>query len=153
MAIIGRIFVVIFALIVASLAAGAVVTAAVLLPGWSDLGLPTPDGGTTGVVVAFGAIFFSGFALLPALVVVLISEVLGIRSALFYAAAGALAGFAIYWSFGGLDVGALTVNSFTRREAEVMAGAGIVAGWVYWLIAGRNAGHGPRPASWPHPRD
>jgi hypothetical protein len=33
-------------------------------------------------------------------------------------------------SFVGLD----------RRELEVMTGAGIVAGLVYWAIAGRRAG-------------
>jgi len=27
-----------------------------------------------------------------------------------------------------------------RRHLEIMTGAGIVAGLVYWLIAGRNAG-------------
>jgi hypothetical protein len=32
------------------------------------------------------------------------------------------------------------VNGFARRELEIMAAAGIVAGFVYWAIAGRNAG-------------
>ncbi len=135
-----RIIVIIVALIVASLAAGLVVSLAVLLPDWSDLGLGPLDQTTFGVFVTFGTIFISGFALVPALVLVLISEGLAIRSALFYAVAGALAGFAIYLSFGGIDLGALEVEGFARREAEIMTGAGIVAGLVYWMIAGRNAG-------------
>jgi len=34
----------------------------------------------------------------------------------------------------------MSMVSGVRREVEIMAGAGIVAGLVYWLIAGRNAG-------------
>jgi len=134
-----RILVVCFALLLASLAAGLVVALAVLFPGIGDLGLGPMDQGILGVVVTFGAIFVSGFALVPALLVVLVSEGLGIRSVLFYAAAGALAGFVIYLNFG-VDIGALEIEGFARREAEIMAGAGIVAGLVYWAIAGRSAG-------------
>jgi hypothetical protein len=35
---------------------------------------------------------------------------------------------------------ALSVDGFARRELEIMAAAGIVAGLVYWGIAGRRAG-------------
>jgi hypothetical protein len=149
MALLGRILIIVLALFVASLVAGAVVATAVLLPDFSDLALLPLDDNTTGIILAFGAIFLSGFALLPALVLVLVSEALGIRSALFYAAAGALAGFVLYWSFGGWEPGALTVNGFARREAEIMSGAGIMAGLVYWMIAGRNAGRAVRPGSGP----
>ena len=34
----------------------------------------------------------------------------------------------------------MTMVGGVRREVEIMAGAGIIAGLVYWLIAGRNAG-------------
>ncbi len=34
----------------------------------------------------------------------------------------------------------MTMVDGVRREVEIMAGAGIIAGLVYWLIAGRNAG-------------
>jgi len=31
-------------------------------------------------------------------------------------------------------------DGIVRRHLEIMTGAGIVAGTVYWMIAGRNAG-------------
>jgi hypothetical protein len=135
-----RLVIIVLALLAASLAAGFVVALAVLLPDVGHLGLETLDEGPFAVLLTFGAIFVSGFALVPALLVVLVSEGLGIRSVLFYALAGALAGVAIYLSLGGVDFGALAVEGFTRREAEIMAGAGIIAGVVYWAIAGRSAG-------------
>jgi len=137
---IGRILLIILALFAASLAAGLVVALAVLMPGWSDLGLGSIDQEPFGIFVTFVTIFLSVFAIVPALLLVLISETFGIRSALFYAVAGALAGFAIFLSFGGIDLGALEIQGFTRREAEIMTGAGIVGGLVYWAIAGRRAG-------------
>jgi hypothetical protein len=135
-----RIFVILFALLLASFAAGLVVALAVLFPAFSDLDLGMTDQGLFNTIIVFGAIFVSGFALIPALLLVVVSEGLGIRSFVFYAAAGAVAGFVIYWSFAAADLGALTLNSNTRREAEIMTGAGIIAGMVYWAIAGRNAG-------------
>ena len=34
----------------------------------------------------------------------------------------------------------LRFDGIVRRHLEIMTGAGIVAGVVYWMIAGRNAG-------------
>src|ERR1700674_4850507 len=129
-----------FALVLASFAAGLVVTLAVLFPAFSDLDLGMADRGAFNLVIVFGAIFVSGFALIPALLLVIISEGVGIRSFVFYAAAGAAAGFVIYWSFAATDLGLLAVNSNPRREAEIMTRAAIIAGMVYWAIAGRRAG-------------
>ena len=36
-----------------------------------------------------------------------------------------------------------------RREFEIVAAAGIVAGLVYWLLAGRNAGQVARTRTEP----
>ena len=54
---------------------------------------------------------------------------------------GCIIALVILVSLGGFDVSAMRVNGFARRESEIMIGAGIVAGLVYWLIAGRGAGH------------
>jgi hypothetical protein len=136
----GRIFLILFACFIASLAAGMVVTLAVLLPAWSDLALGPPVQGVLHVMVAFGAIFVSGFALLPGLIVILLAEAFAIRTLLYYAAAGALIAALLYLSFRGFDTLAFRVNGFARRELEIMAAAGIVAGFAYWAIAGRSAG-------------
>lgn len=147
MALLGRLILILFACFVASFAAGMVVTLAVLLPAWSDLALGPLDQETFQIVVAFGAIFVSGFALLPALIVIVLAEAFAIRALLYYALAGAAVAGLLYLSFRGFDTLAIRVNGFARRELEIMAAAGIVAGFVYWMIAGRSAGRWrePRP--------
>ncbi len=139
MALIVRIFVVLFGFLAASFAAGAVVIGAVLFPEWSDVNLGLDDS-TMSIIAAFGFIFVSGFALLPAMILALITEAFSIRSLLFYALAGAAIGAACYLSLVPFDTTTMSFNGIIRRELEVMTGAGVVAGLVYWLIAGRNAG-------------
>jgi hypothetical protein len=40
-------------------------------------------------------------------------------------------------------------DGFGGRGAEIMVGAGIVAGFVYWALAGRNAGYWRKPSAGP----
>jgi hypothetical protein len=135
-----RLIVILFACLAASFAAGLVVSLAVLIPVVGDLALGPFGEGTFGVMVAFGAIFVSAYALVPVLLVIVCAEALAIRAVLFYALAGGLLGAVLYFNFSGWDGRALTAGGFARRELEIMAAAGIVAGFVYWAIAGRNAG-------------
>ncbi|OCK57543.1 hypothetical protein [Bradyrhizobium sp. LMTR 3] len=140
MALIGRIFVILFAFLAACFVAGMIVVGAVLYPEFSDLGSGPIDQGALDVVLGFGFIFLSGFALLPALVVVLITEAFYIRSVLAYAVGGGIVGAACYLGLVPFDPETLTFDGIVRRHLEIMTGAGIVAGLVYWLIAGRTAG-------------
>jgi hypothetical protein len=154
MALIGRLFVILFAFLFACLAAGMIVVGAVLYPEFSDLGSGPIDQGAINVVLGFGFIFISGFALLPALIVVLITEAFYIRSILTYAVGGALVGCACYLGLVPFDPATLQFDGIVRRHLEIMTGAGIVAGLVYWLIAGRSAGawrEPPRPLRPPPP--
>ena len=96
MSLIGRLFVVFFAFLAACLVAGMIVVGAVLYPEFSDLETGMIDQSAINVVLGFGFIFLSGFALLPALVVVLITEAFYIRSVLAYAIGGAVVGAACY---------------------------------------------------------
>jgi hypothetical protein len=150
MALLGRILVIVFALLLGSLAAGAVLVLALLLPGRVDLPADTLDGGILAVLIGVGAIFFSAVGLVPALLTAIAAEALGIRSVLVYAAAGALTGFLTYWNLGWLDFDLLGLDGFARREVEILIASGIAAGTVYWAVAGRNAGrwrdhpHDPR---------
>ena len=140
MALIGRLFVVFFAFLFACMAAGAIVVVAVLYPEFSDLGAREIDQSAVNVVLGFGFIFLSGFALLPALIVVLITEAFYIRGMLTYAVGGALVGAACYLGLVPFDTQAMQFDGIVRRHLEIMTGAGIVAGLVYWMIAGRGAG-------------
>ncbi|MEH2538614.1 MULTISPECIES: hypothetical protein [unclassified Bradyrhizobium] len=140
MALVGRFFVILFAFLAACFVAGMIVVGAVLYPEFSDLGGGPIDQGALNVVLGFGFIFLSGFALLPALVVVLITEAFYIRSVLAYAVGGGIVGAACYLGLVPFDPETLTFDGIVRRHLEIMTGAGIVAGLVYWLIAGRTAG-------------
>ncbi|TAK46850.1 MAG: hypothetical protein EPO23_14450 [Xanthobacteraceae bacterium] len=140
MALIGRMFVVLAGFIAASFAASLVVVLAALYPQWSDLQLGPMEGDWIGVAATIGFVFVSGFALMPALAVIALAETFSIRALTFYAAAGALTGVAVIAGLGGFDPAALAIDSFSRRELEIMIGAGIIGGAVYWLIAGRRSG-------------
>jgi hypothetical protein len=153
-ALISRLFVIFFGFLAACLVAGMVVVGAVLFPDFSDLGSGPVDEGAWDIVLGFGFIFVSGFALLPAMIVVAITEAFYVRSALAYAVGGALVGLACYLGLVPFDTETLRFDGIVRRHLEVMTGAGIVAGLVYWLIAGRNAGRWrvpPRPLPPPVP--
>jgi hypothetical protein len=135
-----RLIVIVFAFLVASFAAGVVVVVAVMYPQWSSLDLGPIDRDAFAVMTGFGFIFVSGFALLPASIMALVTEAFAIRSLLFYALGGALFGLGVYLAFTPFDATQMNFVGVDRRELEIMTGAGIVAGLVYWAIAGRRAG-------------
>ena len=140
MALIGRLFVILFAFLVASFVAGMIVVAAIMFPEFSDLGAGPVDPGVLNVVLGFGFIFVSGFALVPAMVVAAITEAFNVRGALTYAVGGGLVGLACYLGLVPFDPEQLRFEGIVRRHLEIMTGAGLVAGVVSWMIAGRNAG-------------
>jgi hypothetical protein len=154
MALIGRLFVILFGFFAACLVAGMIVVGAVLFPEFSDLSSGPIDPSALNIVLGFGFIFISGFALLPAMIVVVITEAFYIRGALTYAVGGGVVGLACYLGLIPFDTATLRFDGIVRRHLEIMTGAGIVAGVVYWLIAGRNAGAWrapPRPLTPPPP--
>jgi hypothetical protein len=147
MSLIGRLFIILLGFIAASLVAGAIVVGAVLFPAFSDFADGPIDPSALNIVLGFGFIFVSGFALLPAMIVVAITEAFYIRSALAYAVGGGVVGLACYLGLVPFDPATLRFDGIIRRHLEIMTGAGIVAGLVYWLIAGRNAGAWRLPRS------
>ena len=154
MALIGRLFVIFFAFLAACLVAGMIVVGAVLYPEFSDLATGPIDQSALNIVLGFGFIFISGFALLPAMIVVLITEAFYVRGVLTYAVGGAIVGAACYLGLVPFDPETLHFDGIVRRHLEIMTGAGIVAGLVYWMIAGRTAGawrEPPRPLRPPPP--
>ena len=140
MVVIGRLLVILVGFFGASLVGGLIVVVALLFPEFSDLGAGPVDESTFDILIGFGFIFVSGFALLPALIIVAITEAFYVRSALAYAVGGGLVGLACYLSLVPFDTTTLQFDGIVRRHLEIMTGAGIVAGVVYWMIAGRNAG-------------
>ena len=139
MALIGRLIVILFAFLAACLVAGMIVIGAVLFPEFTDLGIGQLDPAVN-VILGIGFIFVSGFALLPAMLVAAITEAFYIRSVLVYAVGGALVGACCYLGLIPFDPETMRFDGIVRRHLEIMTGAGIAAGVVYWMIAGRNAG-------------
>ncbi|MEA2835959.1 MAG: hypothetical protein QOD89_509 [Bradyrhizobium sp.] len=146
MSLIARLFVILLGFLAASLVAGAIVVGAVLFPALSDFADGPIDPSALNIVLGFGFIFVSGFALLPAMIVVAITEAFYIRGVLTYAVGGGVVGLACYLGLVPFDPATLRFDGIIRRHLEIMTGAGIVAGLVYWIIAGRNAG------TWREPR-
>jgi len=142
-ALFARIFVVLFSFVLACVAA-AVVAAFALLPEWTELTDRPPDHQGIAIVVGLYATFFSIYAMLPAMVVIALAEGFRLRSALFYALAGAALALGSAY---GWDLRLLRVpdDDFGVRGAEIMAAVGIVGGFVYWALAGRNAGKWRKP--------
>jgi hypothetical protein len=87
------------------------------------------------------------------MIVAAITEAFYIRGALTYAVGGGVVGLACYLGLVPFDPATLRFEGIVRRHLEIMTGAGIVAGVVYWMIAGRNAGawREPRPPRPPRP--
>lgn len=140
MAMIGRLFAIAVGFLFACFIAGLIVVIAILFPEFSDLGDGPIDQGALNVLIGFGFIFVSGFALVPAMLIALITEAFAIRSVLAYAIGGGAVGAACYLGLLPFDPDTFRFDGIVRRHLEIMTGAGIVGGLVYWLIAGRNAG-------------
>ena len=139
-----RIVVILFAFGMACLAAALIITLGVVLPEWRDVGATAAGQGVLGIVVGLTSFVVSGLAFIPALLIIAVAESAGIRSALFYATAGAALGLFCYYGLGlGFSFGErldLGNEGFFARPPELMAAAGIAAGLTYWAVAGRNAG-------------
>jgi|ERR1700722_16697975 hypothetical protein len=151
MALIGRLFVILFGFLAACLVAGMIVIGAVLFPELSEFADGPIDQDALNIVGGLGFIFISGFALLPAMLLAAITEAFYVRGALTYAVGGGLIGLACYLSLVPFDPVTLTFDGIVQRHLEILTGAGIVAGFVYWMIAGRNAGAWREPPRAPQP--
>jgi hypothetical protein len=140
MSLLARLFVIAFGFIAACLVAGAIVVFAVLFPELSALDTGAIDPNALNILLGFGFVFVSGFALIPALLVALITEVFAIRAVLVYAVSGAAIGALCYLGLLPWNPATSTFEGFVQRHLEIMAAAGILAGVVYWMVAGRKAG-------------
>lgn len=84
-----------------------------------------------------GQILLSGLTLVPAIAVVIVGEVIRIRSSLYYIVGGGLALAAVplltrFGAGGGFEIPPPAVW-------QVLATAGFAGGWLYWFLAGRRA--------------
>ncbi len=138
---IGRIVVIIFALLVAMVAAGVALAIGILGPQWPSFDTDPVDQIVFLTVSFFATSFVGATAFLPALILVVVGEAMRLRSILYYGFAGAAVGLAAYF---GSNVELRLENTTdiapVLHPLQLAAAAGIVGGLVYWLIAGRNTG-------------
>jgi hypothetical protein len=148
MALIGRIIVILFALWLATIAAGIVWSVGLLGSQWSAL-----SGDIGERIVFWGAAFIASsvtatLLFLPMLIAVVVAEAFKVRSLLIHVVA-AVALFLLAYQGAGLGrSGEESIDHApppVSRDAEIAAAAGIVFGLTYWLIAGRNAGRWREP--------
>jgi len=144
MALIGRIVVIVFAVMVATFAAGVAITMGVLGPQWHAFSGDVGERADFWVGVFFATSFTGAVGLLPAVILIALAESFKVRSLLAYLAVGAALMVIGYYASG------LAPPSYEEsidhppppisHAAEVAAAAGAVFGLTYWLLAGRNAG-------------
>ena len=143
----GRILVIIFALLLAIVAAGITLAAGILLPEWAGHGFRSNRAGALFRLLRFSPPAYVGaVAFMPALLVIVIAEAARLRNFLYYGVGGALVGLASYY---GTDISVRLENTTdvtpVANALQLAAAAGIIGGLVYWLIAGRNAGRWREP--------
>jgi hypothetical protein len=115
-----------------------VATLFVMVAQWNRMAALTADdysGLTTFFVMVPMLAVGSGVMLWPATLGALLAEVFAIRSWMYHACNGGLSAAVSLVSIGGFD------KDYDLSNAPLIAvGAGIVAGFAYWLVAGWSAG-------------
>ena len=148
MSLLGRIIVIIFGLLVAILVAGITLAIGVVLPEWAAMDSDPIERVIFFFVAFFATSYVGAVGVLPAALVIAISEAARMRSLIYYGVGGALVALASYY---GSDIAFQLENTTdvtpVANALQLAAAAGILGGLAYWLIAGRNAGR------WREPRE
>ena len=148
MSLFGRIIVILVALLLAIMAAGITLAIGIIAPDWAGIDSDPVERLSFFIVSFLATSFVGAVAILPAVLLIVVSEAARLRSFLFYGVAGALVGLASYY---GSDISVRLENTTdvapVANALQLAAAAGIIGGLVYWLIAGRNAGRWHEPKS------
>ncbi len=80
-------------------------------------------------------VIIGGAAFIPAFAAIVAAEILRLKSVFFHVAAGGIIAFAL-WTLSEPNGG-----HTLRPGSSIALAAGFVAGFVYWLIAGRTSGY------------
>lgn len=141
MSFISRFFVVLFSLFFAMLAAGIALAIGVMAPE-----LVSVSSDPIEKFMFFAGAFFATWlavaaAFVPAAIAVAIAEIFDIRSIFYYAIGGGLiAALAWYSTDMSIRLENTTDLSPVPYGLQLVVAAGIIGGFVYWLLAGRKAG-------------
>lgn len=144
MALIGRIFIIIFTVILASMAAGIVIAFGILGTQWSSVSGDPVERVFFWGTAFIGATGAGAVSFLPMVILIALAEAFRIRSLALNMLGGVAmlmlgyygAGFAPPSYEESIDHPPPVVS----HDLQIAAAAGAVFGLVYWVLAGRNAG-------------
>jgi hypothetical protein len=141
-----RFFVILFSLIFALLAAGIALAVGVMAPELVAMSSDPIEKFQFFAVAFFSVSFVGATAFVPAVILVAIAETFDIRSIFYYAIGGGLIA-AVVWYMS--DISPQLENTTDLSPIgyglQLVAAAGIIGGFVYWLLAGRKAGMWKNP--------
>ena len=129
----GRVIWILIAYLISAFAAG--LTFVVSAAGVSGAGLFDMTEILATSILVSSAI--AAFAFVPAMAAIVIAEIFRFQSWIYYALTGAVAAFI---SIGGADMITQSGQDTETGFITLFLAAGLVAGLVYWLTAGREAG-------------
>jgi hypothetical protein len=139
MVILVRLFAIAIAYLLACTAAATVFTLGTLSAAGENVGALDVPSVALWWIIGVSASIMAALAVLPALLVIALSEGFAWRSVIAYGVLGGVLALSLGY---GIDFAGYLggPDSIVAREREVLAAAGIAGGLVYWLFAGRNAG-------------
>src|SRR5580704_11244306 len=139
MALIARLFMVIIAYVLACIAASVVLFMSTLTPQWDQYVPQDMPAAAMWLVVGIGAAIIGGTALVPALLLIALTEGFAWRSVVLYGVLGGVLALALTY---GIDFAGYVrgPESMLAHAREVIGASGIAGGLVYWACAGRKAG-------------
>jgi hypothetical protein len=139
MTILVRLFAIAIAYLLACTAAATVLTLGTLSAAGGDITASDIPSVALWWVIGVSAAIMAALAMLPALLVIALTEGFAWRSVVVYGLLGGVLALALGY---GIDFAGYLggPDSIVAREREVLAASGIAGGLVYWLVAGRNAG-------------
>ena len=137
-----RFFVILFSLFFALLAAGIALAIGVMAPELVSISRPIRSRNSRSLRLPSSRPSFAGAtAFVPAVILIAIAETFDIRSIFYYAIGGGLIAAVLwYMSDISLQLENTTDLSPITYGLQLVAAAGIIGGFVYWLLAGRKAG-------------
>lgn len=150
--ILARLIVVSIGYVIACLAVGAAISGAIVANAWLRGEIAISMAHLTAESVFFGGVLASmaavyGFA--PAVVAIVVAELFRLRRALYHVLCGGLAG-----ALGHVAAApparfeaAGTLDPAVGARLALFVAAGLIGGFVYWLVAGRGAGVLREPAA------
>lgn len=144
MSLIGRIFVIFFAVIFASMAAGIAIAIGILGTQWHSLSGDPGERFFFWGTAFIGATGAGAISVLPMVILIALAETFKIRSLALNMLGGAAMLLIGYYGSGfaprSYEESIDRPPPIVSHDLEIAIAAGAVFGLAYWLIAGRNAG-------------